>query len=1019
MPSFTRFAFKNNRLFILLLIFIVIFGMRQYFGFPSQEDPSFTIREAVVTAYFPGMPAERIENLITRRMEEKIREIPEVEFIKAESKTDFSIIHVNVYDRYFNMQEIWNDLRNKMDEVKAELPDGTYGPFVNDDFGDVAIASLALTADGFNMREMYDAAVDIRTILYTVPGVKRVTFYGVQDEVIYLEYSNAKIAEFGVTPQQLISTLRATNTILPGGKIQVQGREIVLEPSGVFNTEHDINNVQIILPETKQSVYLRDIVTVRRDFVDPPHKLAFYQGQPAIMLGVSMADGQNILDVGKHLNETLKSIEADLPIGFELNWATFQSDFVETSISDFTGNLYQTLAIVLIVVVVFLGTRTGLIVGLGVPITMLMTLIIMRAMHIPLHSVSIAALIISLGLLVDNGIVVAEDIKRRVQLGADKIEAAIAAGNSLMLPLLTSTLTTILAFMPLMLAEHRAGEYTYSISQVVSITLLSSWFLAVTITPMMCAYFMKIEGPAIDEAQQYDTRFYRFYRKFLHWVLNNRVPFLLGMVLLMVFSVILLKAVPRQFFPPSERPQYTIYLDMAHGASITQTQEAVAKITDWLQDKSQNPEVTSVVSYIGEGGPRFYLSLSPFDPDPNRAFLLVDIKNSKDTAKMVERTKDYILSNIPEADPDVKSLFLGPSETGVIKLRLVGPDTEKLYQLAQAVKMDLHKIPNTTSISDDWGNKAMNIYIDIDESRAARSAITAADVALSMNAFYSGYDITDYRDKDKIIPITLRAELGEREVSDRLRTVNVYSQATGESVPLLQIADFVPVWKLANIKRRNFEHTITVSARNPDMYASELAKELKPYLEKIDFPSGYRYEWGGEIEDSVKAQKALFAHLPLCLALGFVLLVWQFNSFKRPLIVVMTLPLLIIGGTLGLFLMHATLGFVALLGFLSLGGILINNGIVLIDRIDIEVEEGAQLNDAVINASLKRFRPIIMTTLTTIMGLVPLIFFGGEMWYGMANVIAYGLAVGTVLTLGVVPVLYTLMFEGKKGITSE
>ncbi len=1015
MFSLTKFAFKNNCLFLLLLGAIIVLGLWQYINFPSQEDPSFTIREAVVTAYYPGMSAERVENLITRRLEEKIREIPEIEYIKSSSKTDLSIIHVNVYDQYFEMQPIWDKLRNKMDEVKAELPSGTRGPFVNDDFGDVAVASLALTSDGFSLTEMYDKAVDIRRELYTVPGVKRVTLYGVQDEEIILSYSNAKLAEFGLTPQLLIATLKQANTILPGGKIEIFGRQIIIEPSGNFASEDEIRNVQIAVPGTTQPIYLRDIVEVSRNYVDPPQMLAYHNGEAAIILGVSMVEGENILEVGDGLDKKIQQVSRDLPVGYQLEWATFQSDLVESSISNFTGNLYQTLGIVLLVVVFFLGTRTGLIVGLGVPLTMLVTLLIMKLLGIPLQRVSIAALIISLGLLVDNGIVVAEDIKRRMHEGFSRKDAAIAAGDSLALPLLTSSLTTILAFVPLILAEHRAGEYLYSIAQVVSITLLTSWFLAVTITPLLCARFIQLDTKdRFDEYNTYNTRFYAMYKRFLTRVMTHRAAFLISMVVLMILSTLLLKLVPKQFFPPSDRPQFTIYLDLGRGATIEQTDEKIQALNAWLLDKSINPDVTNLVSYVGEGGPRFYLALSPFDPDPHRAFLLVDLDSYEKIDEYMKRTREFVLQNLPEVNADVKTLSLGPTEVGVVLLRIMGPDPYVLYNLAQEVKGYFQEIPNTMAIEDDWGNKTVGVYVQIDQTQSGRSSITPSDVALSLNAFYSGYPITDYREEDKIIPIVLRGEEAERATIDRLRTINVYSQITGESVPLLQVANFVPDWKLSHLRRRNFEHTITVSARNPDMYATQLAGELTPYLDKMVLPPGYRFAWGGELEDSVKAQKALFASLPLCLFLGFALMVWQFNSFSRALIVVLTLPLLIIGGALGLVFTGATLGFVALLGFLSLGGIIVNNAIVLIDRADEEMREGNSVHDAVVKASLKRFRPIMMTTLTTVLGLVPLIIFGGEMWFGMANVIAWGLTVGTVLTLGVVPVLYTMLIKADK-----
>lgn len=958
------------------------------------------------------MSAERIEDLVTRPLEEKIREIPEVEYIRSSSRTDMSIIHVTVYDRYFDLQPIWDELRNKVESVSNTLPAGVKGPFVNDDYGDVTVATIALTSDGFTPAQMHDTALDIRRSLYNIKGIKKVTLYGVEDETIYLNFSNARLAEYGISPQVLVQTLRASNTLLPGGKMEVMDRTLVIEPSGHFMTLEDIGDLQITNPSNGHVFYLRDVVDVTREYQDPPKTAALWNNRPAIMIAISMTEGMNILELSDRLVDSVKNIEAQLPIGYQLAFATFQGDWVAASMGEFTGNLYQTLAIVLGVVIIFLGLRTGLIVGLNVPLTLLVTLIVMYVLGIPLHRVSIAALIISLGLLVDNGIVVAEDIRTRLQRGEPRMDACIHSGDSLLIPLLTSSLTTILAFLPLMLAEHRAGEYTYAISQVVSITLLGSWFLAVTIVPLACFYFMRVPDTGFEEDSiTHPTRFYTIYHTALEWVLAHAKVFMMTMGVMFALSFLLMKTVPRQFFPPSDRAQYTIYLDLARGASIKQTEKVVQTLNNWLLDKKENPDVLDTVAYVGEGGPRFFLSLSPFDPDPHRAFVLVDVKDINEVDALIKKTQRYVLENLPDANADVKKLFLGPSETGVVQLRISGTDPNVLYALADQAKGLFQSIPGTVSIEDDWGNKTATVFVDIDATQAGRNAMTPVDVALSLNAFYSGYAVTDYYEHDKIIPVVLRAQGTERGEIDNLRTVNVYSNATGKSVPLLQIAQFVPAWKFGQLKRRNFEHTITVSARNPNMYAVELRDEMLPLLKKASLPAGYHYAWGGEVEDSVKAQRALFAYLPLCLVLGFILLTWQFNSVKRAGIVFLTLPLLMIGGVLGLVLMKATFGFVAILGFMSLGGILVNNAIVLIDQADEELRAGQSPHQAIVTACMRRFRPILMTSLTTVLGLVPLILFGGDMWYGMACVIAFGLTVATVLTLGVVPVLYIWLLK--------
>ena len=1014
MPSITEFSLKTERVTILFMAFVVLSGIYVFLDYPKQEDPSIVIREAVVTAMFPGMATTRVEDLITRKLEEKIREIGEVDDIKSDSKTGVSIIHVVARDEVKDLETVWQDLRNKMDDVKPELPEGTFGPLVNDEFGLTAVATIALWSDGFTLAEMRDVARNLRDRLYAVEGVKKVELFGVQDEQVYLELSNTKLAQYGVSPGVVVQTLKAQNIILPGGAINVDGTNVIIEPSGNFNQIAEIESVLIPIPGTEKVAPLRDLVIVVRDYVDPPEKPVFFNGRPAIVLSVSTLEGVNSVEFGERLTWRIKELEQTLPIGYVLDYATYQPTLVEKAVSGAVNNLYQTLAIVLTVVMVFLGIRTGLIVGSFVPLAMLLGIVVMSLFDIEFQRMSIASMIISLGMLVDNGIVVAEDIRVRLERGEERRQAAIESGKVLAIPLLTSSLTTILAFMPLMLAVGSTGEYTLSLGQVVIILLLGSWFLAMYVTPVMCVRFMKVK-PATGTAatDPYDTAVYRTYRRFLETVLHNRLVVLGTLVAFLVGAGYAFNFVDKSFFPPGDRNQFLVYLDLPAGSHINKTASAVGQLTDWLQDKKANPEVTGTIAYVGSGGPRFFLSLSPIDPDPHVAFMIVNTETEDQVPEMVERADAYALDNLPDVDARPKAMWLGSTETGLFEIRISGSDADVLVEKAEKLKAALRAVPGTIDIRHDWENRVVTVEVLVDQVRARRAKVSSQEVANSLNAYIDGAKVTEYREGDKIIPIVIRGLEEERDSLANLRAISVYSSQTKKNVPLVQIADLRPRWDYSRIKRRNQERTITVSAKHRHLNAGELFEAVKPTIDALELPQGYWWEHGGELEASAKAQGYLFASMPLCGGLIVFLLVWQFNSFRRPLIILLTIPMAFVGAVLGLLVMKAEFGFMSILGLLSLAGIIINNGIVLIDRIDSERAAGKDPYDAVITAAITRFRPILMTTITTVLGLLPLIVSKDPLFYGMACVIAFGLLIGTVLTLVVAPVLYSLLFRVK------
>lgn len=1011
MSFITRFALENSRLVLLFILGTVVAGILTYTHYPRKEDPTVVVREAIVTASYPGMSPARVEQLITQPIEEKIREIPEVDEIRSDSKAGVSIIHVKLADEYFELAPIWQQLRNKMQEMRSKLPEGTNGPAVNDEVGLTAVATIALWSEGFDLAEMRNEADWVREQLYLLDGVKKVELYGAQDERVYLEVSNAKLAQYGISPAVVVSALKSQNIILPGGRVDAGGRIILIEPSGNFESLDQIGDVLIATNTDAGVVSIRDLVTIRRTFVDPVEKPAYFDGKPALVLSVSIKEGVNSVSFGADLTSKMHELQQRLPVGMVLEYATYQPELVEAAVNGAVSNVYQTLGIVLFVVMIFLGVRTGLIVGSIVPMAMLFALIIMRMLDVELQRISIAAMIIALGLLVDNGIVVAEDIRSRMEKGVGRKQACLDAGRTLAIPLLTSSLTTIFAFLPMLMAIGPAGEYTGSLSQVIIVVLLGSWFLAMFVTPSLSFYFAKVKENGVQAEASYDGNAYTLYRNALKWVLSHRV--VVGLVIVAAFTAsgVLFGGVVKEFFPASDRNQVLVYLDMPAGTSVRETEAATKELSAWLSDKDENPEVASNIAYVGDGGPRFYLSLPPMDPDPHLAFVVVNTETPAQVPALIQRLRQEIPARHPELRARIKEMWLGSTEAGLVQLRIVGPDADDLMRAARGLEAAFASINGVINVRQDWENEILKVRVNVDQAKARNAGVTSEEIANSLSAYLDGAAATEFRDGDDSIPVVLRGMASERDQLAGLRAVTVYSAQTGASVPLSQIADFVPEFQVSRIKRLNQERVVTVEGKHRTLKAGQLLELLAPAIESLDLKAGHRLELGGEIEGSAEAKAALFENMPIALAMIIVLMVWQFNSFRRPLIIMLTIPLSFIGAVAGLVVMNAVFGFMAILGLFSLAGIIINNGIVLIDRIDAERNEGATVGDAVVNAALARARPIIMTTLTTVLGLIPLILFGGPLWFGMANVIAFGLLVGTVLTLFVVPLLYSIMFR--------
>ena len=1018
MKGITAFALNNSRTVIMTLLLVILGGMTAFIRLPKLEDPLITIREALVYAKYPGMPVEQVERLITRPIEEKLRSMGEIDRIKdSTSKFGECLIHVILKDEVPTDQlaATWKLLRNRMADVKPELPEGTMGPMVDDTFGDTAVATIALWSDGFSMAEMHETARQIRERLNMMKGIQKVDLTGVQEERIYLDVLSARIAQLGIDTTDIGKSLREQNILLPGGRINLNDVEIIVETQGRFTSIEEIGEVLIPISGTQSSIPLRDIASIRKAYVEPIYNPAYYNGHQAIVLSVFILRGVDAVEFGERLQQKVKEMENSLPWGYKLDFATFQPELIQKAVSGMVLNVLESVVIVLVVVMLLLGLRTGLIVGSFIPLVMLFGILMMYALGIDMERMSLATMIIALGMFVDNAIVVSDDIKVNLERGMKRKEAVLKTGGSLAIPLLTSTLTTVFAFGPIILQIGTTGDYTYSLGAVMTILLLGSWFFSMFSSTSMCFWFLKTKPPAADKQQAHDPYqggFYRFYRGILK--LSLRFRFLVVTVTAGIFVVALyaLSFVPQAFFPSGDRNQYLVYLDLPAGTRIEETDRTVRELSAWLQDKAQNPEITGTIAYVANGGPRFFLSLAPVDPDPFVAFLIVNTETSEEVPELVARTNQYIADHFPNALGRVKSMWLGGSETGLFQLRLSGPGIEVLQEQADQVMAALREIPGTIDIKHDWNNRVMTAIADVDQARARRAGVTSENVADALDFFIDGATATDFHEGNVQIPIVGRGDKSERESTESLNTIGIRT-SEGGSVPLNQVADVYTVGELNRIMRYNQERTVTVSAKNQVLKASEIFAALKPTIDAMDFPKYHFWELGGELWDAAKAQRNLAKWMLPCFGGIVFLLVWQFNSIRRAAIIILTMPLVIVGAVVGLLVMQADFGFMVILGLLALAGSIVNNGIVMIDKIEENRREGQTPYDAVINSAVSRFRPILLSVSTTMLGFSPLIINRDPLFYGMASIMFFGLGIGSMFTLNYVPALYSIFFRVK------
>ncbi|MEF2231129.1 MAG: efflux RND transporter permease subunit [Pseudodesulfovibrio sp.] len=1004
-----RWCIENNRTSLVIFLLIAMSGVMTFFSIPKAEDPDFTIRTAIITTVFPGASPQRVEELVTDKLEEHIREIGEVKNVESQSMSGFSIVKVEFQDHIRNMEPIWQKLRNKVDDAAPDLPEEAQAPLVNDEFGDVYGIVVAITGEGYTYRELKDAADDVRDQLLKVPGVAKVERWGVQAERIFVDFTNSRMAAAGVSPFALAQTIDRQNTLQPSGSSLLGPERIVIEPTGEFRGVEDIYSIAIRPPGQKSSVRLADVTDISRGFADPPSTMARYNGKPGLILAVSMVDGGNITELGERVTRKLDEIRANLFIGLDADVLVYQPDYVNAAIRDFMINLLESFAFVVVIILAFAGLRTGLVAGSLVPMAMLGSIALMPTFGVGLQRISIASLIISLGILVDNGVVVSESILVRLAAGQDRMKAVTGAVSELWMPLLAASLTTIFAFLPIPLADKPVGEFCQSLFIVVSLTLACSWVLSMTMVPMLCYYVLR---PRIV-IQTYSSRLYTTYRRLLLWSLRNRMVFVGCMAVCCVAAMWAFQFVPKLFFPPNERAQFTIDFWQPYGTDISATARRVERLEKaLLADK----DVVSVGDFVGHGGPRWYLPLNLEQRNDNLATFVVNTASVESVDGVIERTRAKMDAEFPDADYSMNKLMNGPPVGAKLQIRLSGPDIATLYGLRDKIAPLIEQQPGVERVWDDWGLWTKKMLVAVDQDKAREAGLSSFDVAVSLQTAMSGLHASDYREGDTIIPILLRNDEGYRGRLDKLDSLNVYSYETGKGVPLSQVAATRFDWQPSDIRRRDQTRTMTVKADVADgYYALSILGAIRPEMAKLmadpAWPLGYTVEYGGEFEKSQESQEAINANMPLAMGLLVLVLVFQFNSIRRPIIILLTLPPMMIGISAGMLLTNAPFGFMAMLGMISLLGIIVNNAIMLIDRIELLRGRSFGMADAIVVAALERARPIIMTATTTIIGMVPLSLQGGEMWRPMANLIMSGLSVATVLTLVLCPVLYSLFFR--------
>ncbi len=1018
--NLTQLAIRNKSLFFSLLIIVVFGGISAFKDMPQDDMPPFLIRTVSIVSAFPGASPERVELLVTDAIEKVVQEVPEIDYMSSESRTGISIVTVNIKESEFNLQPIFDRIARKVEGVQNQLPEGV-SSVVNDELGDVFGILIGVNAEGYSYSEIESIAEEVKDVLIKLPQAAKVEIVGAQPERIYLEFDGARLAEFGLSKTEVESLLKGTNTLFSGGLIRIGDERIILEPSGNFESVADLERM-VLSNSSGELIRLGDVATVQRGYLDPPESRVRVNGKTGVVIGINLKKGGNIVQLGEEVDRKLEESSHVLPIGVDFFRASSQDYTVGKTVNDFVVNLIQSIVVVLGTMLVFLGLRTGLVVASLIPASIVLSMLLMTLLKVGLNQVSLAALIIALGMLVDNAIVMSESMMVKMENGESGTEAAISSCQELSIPLLVSSLTTSAAFLAFYLAESVLGEIMGQIFLVVTSALLSSWVMSLTIIPLLGIMFIRVKPKNDADIKKIGLmdRAQNVYKKLIIACLKRPAFLIVSVVILFSISVWGMKFLPFIFMPDSEKTVISANLELPIGTAIEKTDQTVKIIEDFIRDEllvttDRLEGVVSWSSYVGEGAPKYDIGYSPPEANSYSAHILLNTTSDVFNQTVIDRLDSYCLDTFPDLKAVVSRLKTGGGSADPISIRVAGKDPLILDPIVAKIKKQLRSIEGTKNVADDWGMRVKKIVVKIDPLKLQLAGITNQDVALSLQTMLIGADVGDYREGDQIIPIVMINRDRNKLTVEQLESLPINSQGGALNVPLKQVADIGLIWQPAKILRRDLYRTVGVtSGLNFGYTASDVTKQLIPWLEteKQSWPRGYTFEVGGESEDSAEAMGAVFDKLLFSFFIIVLLLIGQFNSIRKAAIVLLAIPLGLIGVVGGLLVTNSSFGFMAFLGIISLAGIVINNAIVLIDRIQIEMDEyQKEPGEAIIAAGLQRFRPIILTTATTSLGLIPLWVSGGLMWEPMAIGIIFGLLFATILTLLFVPTLYKIFFK--------
>ncbi len=1007
--NIAKFCIERKTITLVLTAVLTIGGLFSYQKMSRLEDPEFTIKDALVVTPYTGASAEEVELEVTDEMEIAVQKLSQLDEIESRSERGLSTLTVTIKDKYdkATLPQVWDELRRKVNDAQSKLPPGAGPSVIIDDYGDVYGVFFVIYGNEYSYAELKKVADLFRKELLLVEDVAKIDTLGEQSEVIYIELDRNQLSLLGVHPDEIAASLQAKNIVTDSGRVKVGTEFITLNPTGEYQSVEDFND--LLITTTKRQFYLRDVGTVRRGYIEPKANLVRYDGHNAIALGISTISGGNVVKMGEALKRRVRELQSEIPLGIEFGIISLQSEAVTVAIKSFVVSLLEAVLIVIAVLLLFMGLRSGLLIGVILVITIIGSFLFLKPMGVALERISLGALIIALGMLVDNAIVVVDGILVGLQKGKKAVEAATDVVRQSAIPLLGATFIAILAFAAIGTSQDSTGEFCRSLFQVIMVSLFLSWVIAVTVTPLLGVMFLKVASPKAGQTTKdpYDSGFYNSYKSFLRACIRFRWITVLVVVVMFIAAIIGFKSVKQSFFPPSTRPQFMVDLWLPQGTHIDETTRAVKKLEKIVTELEG---VTQVTSLIGKGGLRFLLTYTPEKPNSAYAQLLVDVDAAKAVDKLIPRIDRIIAGQFPDATGYAYKFELGPGANGKIQAEFSGSDTNVLRDLAAQTIEIMETNPAAKAIKTDWRNRVKVIRPTMIDEQASILGIERRHISEALLRAYQGQGVGIFREGDLLLPIIMRAPEAERDNIDSLRNLQIWSSAARKNVPLMQVVSgFETTYEDEIIYRRNRKRTLTVFCDPSAGTASELLADLRAPIEAIELPEGYSLNWGGEYEDSSKAQSSLAGSIPMFIIIMIITTICLFNNLRQPLVIWLCVPLAMIGVSAGLLSTGQPFGFMALLGFLSLIGMLIKNAIVLIDEINAQSAAGASPIDAIVNSGASRLRPVAMAASTTALGMLPLFF--DAFFVSMAVTIVFGLLCATVLTMIVVPVFYAIIYR--------